>query len=204
MNDNEDYISIVLGETGVGKSTFINSITKSKNCKTSYDVTRCTNKYNVTRTIHNEKEYYFIDTPGFLEARGDEVYLNELKKAIIEYPKIRCLIILIHFEDRRINQILLENIKLLMEYFPTKKFFEHVIIVRTKAYDKYLKFSKEKMKNIFINSEVIKDLAKSKNLEIPKEFSEYYVNCEEDNYDEYVLAEFEKIFYRISKTPPID
>ena len=63
------------------------------------------------------------------------------------------------------------------------------------------------MKNIFINSEVIKDLAKSKNLEIPKEFREYYVYKYKDNdYDPFEEngTEFEKIFSRISMTPPID
>jgi putative ribosome biogenesis GTPase RsgA len=33
MKTNDDYICLVLGETGVGKSSFINAITNSNNCE---------------------------------------------------------------------------------------------------------------------------------------------------------------------------
>ena len=201
MMNYENYISIVLGESGVGKSSFINLITRSTNCKTSDRPEICTKKYNITRTIYNKSEYYFIDTPGFDDyGYGKAQFLNELKKSITEYPNIRCLIILKNFHDIRNSQNFLKFLKILMEYFPTKKFWEHVIIVRTHADKESYIFRKEKERtrlNINFIEDNIKDIinAQEKN-------EEYYVDCE-CNFEENE-EQLEKIFNRIRMTPPIN
>ena len=166
MMNNEDYISIVLGQPGVGKSSFINLITKSLNCKTSDRPELCTQKYNITRTIYNKSEYYFIDTPGISDIRYEKEYLKEIKKAITEYPKIRCLIILFNYQNKRITQSDTEFLKILMEYFPTEKFWDHVIIVRTHAFI----FEDEDEERDRLNFNSIKDI-----INAPKEIEEYYL-----------------------------
>ena len=47
-NEDNDYICIVLGETGVGKSSFINGITnKQEACKVSNSARACTTKFKI-------------------------------------------------------------------------------------------------------------------------------------------------------------
>ena len=218
MNNNEEgYISIVLGKAGVGKSCFINSITKSRNCKTSDGPEICTTKYNITKTTHNKSNYYFIDTPGFdyctlQHGNNSQIFLDEFKKVITEYPKIRCLIILFYFY---MNSHGLDNLKKIKESFPVKNFLEHVIVVRTKVDKHSPKFlwkkeSSRKQTKIIMNcvndgSNDLSDYLSNKNIEQLKDMEEYYVDCREDEYDNFENneVEFNKIFDRIKNTPPI-
>ena len=198
MND-ENYISIVLGETGVGKSSLINLITSSLNCKISDVPEMCTKYYNMIRTFHNGSEFYFIDTPGFNDYRsGKELYLNELRKAITKFPRIRCLIILYKFQEKRITQTFLEFLKILMECFPTKQFWFHVIIVRTFSYSRDLRKNKERNRLKFND---VKNI-----INAPEVIKEYYIDCdEEDNGNfEYNIKELEEIFNVIRMTRPIN
>ena len=49
-NEDNDYICIVLGETGVGKSSFINGITnKQEACKVSNSARACTTKFKIVK-----------------------------------------------------------------------------------------------------------------------------------------------------------
>ena len=45
-NDSSEYICIVVGQSGVGKSNFINSITCTDKCSTSSGLTSSTRMYN--------------------------------------------------------------------------------------------------------------------------------------------------------------
>ena len=217
MENDEEYISIVLGPIGVGKSSFINSITKSKDCKT-YDGPEIeTKKYNITRTVYNKSDYYFIDTPGFGEDFENEFFSKELKKAITEYPNIRCLIILIRFEQIRLPSYLINGIKKIKEFFPIKDFLEHVIVVRTYAHKESHRFLKNKVAcrestkclMNFIESGSNKDILdfiNNKKIENMKEIEEYYVDCYEDedvDIFEDNKEEFIKIFNKIKNTTPI-
>ena len=44
----KDRVVVLLGETGAGKSTFINSITNSNECKTSPNSKACTHQIQIT------------------------------------------------------------------------------------------------------------------------------------------------------------
>ena len=67
---NDDYICLVIGETGIGKSSFINTITKSNEInasnsyyKTQSNINACTKKFQISRTSYAHNTYSFIDTP---------------------------------------------------------------------------------------------------------------------------------------------
>ena len=201
MENDEEYISIVLGPIGVGKSSFINSITKSKNCKI-FDGKIRTKKYNITRTVYNKSDYYFIDTPGFGEDFENEFFSKELKKAITEYPNIRCLIILIRFEQIRFPSYLINGIKKIKEFFPIKDFLEHVIVVRTHAYKESHRFLKNKVACRESTKCLMNFIESGSN----KDIEEYYVDCYEDedvDIFEDNKEEFIKIFNKIKNTTPI-
>jgi putative ribosome biogenesis GTPase RsgA len=78
-----DYICLVLGETGEGKSSFINSKTKSseknKNqnyCKTSPDSKECTRKFKISKTYYENNCYAFIDTPGLVSEEMKKMWVK--------------------------------------------------------------------------------------------------------------------------------
>ena len=60
MNSKKN-IAIVLGETGVGKSSFINAITQKYTCKVSSEPKACTIDYDIINCSHKGKEFFFVD-----------------------------------------------------------------------------------------------------------------------------------------------
>lgn len=143
-NDYSEYICIVVGQSGVGKSSFINSITYSDKCSTSSGVTSCTRIYNCVSTIYGHFFYNFIDTPGFNDCQGDDECITSIKDALSCYDKLRCLLFVMRFQDIRLTKSNTEILKTLMKLFPSKNFFVHFIIIRTNADKKSRCFEKDK------------------------------------------------------------
>ena len=128
---NDDYICLVLGETGVRKSSFINTITKSneKNannnyCKTSPNTNACTKKFQISRTSYSHNTYSFIDTPGLNDFDGDEKNINAIKTGLSDYPKFRCILVLMKFQDKRLTASTINSLKIFMKMFSYKRFLE--------------------------------------------------------------------------------
>ena len=71
-HDNYNYMCVVLGDTGAGQSTFINSITNKRECKISKKGLACPKYFNLVKTKNSNLTYYFIDTPGWKCECGDE------------------------------------------------------------------------------------------------------------------------------------
>ena len=222
MNNKSDYICIVLGETGVGKSSFINGITNQNKCKTSNKGTACTKFFNLVSTQYEGSSYSFIDTPGLNDAKGDEKNINQIKTALSDYPKFRCILILLKFTDIRLTNSTAKNLQILMQCFPLKKFWEHVFIVRTHADTSNKKFErgKKKIKDSIVNSINGKDIQddeeknddksfeglinymKNNNIEFPQFLDEFYVDNDEEEVDNFGNNEIEfgKIFLKIKNT----
>jgi len=76
-NDSSEYICIVVGQSGVGKSNFVGGITCTDKCSTSSGVTSCTRMYNCVSTIYDNFLYNFIDTPGFNDCQGEMYNFNK-------------------------------------------------------------------------------------------------------------------------------
>ena len=213
-HDNYNYMCVVLGETGAGKSTFINSITNKRECKISNKVLACTKYFNLVKTKNSNLTYYFIDTPGWNCECGDENIIKQLKNYISYYGRLRCIIIVMKFHDIRLTNSTVKNLKLLIKYFPYKKFWEHVMIVRIYANNSYKKFQREKakIKGSFINAinNYGNDLKDFQNfmirnlIEFPRDIDEFYVDNDEEDPNNYYnnMNEFDKIFNKIKNTYP--
>ena len=208
MNANDDYICLVLGETGVGKSSFINGITNSNNCEVGDEGKACTVKFKISKANIGNSQYSFIDTPGLNDAKGDEKNINEIKNGLSEYPNFRCILVLLKFQDTRLNRTTLNNLQTFMKCFPTKKFWEHVFIVRTHAEKNSRSFNqtKKKLEGEIVNSinnyddfKDFKNFMIKKNIELPQKIDEYFVDNVKDEPDnfEYNEEEFNKIFEKI-------
>ena len=141
--DNKPYISIVLGESGVGKSSLINAITQKKECIVSDGFESCTKYIKNIEAKHNGQNYIFIDTPGFNDCNDDE-NKRILKSAFEKYKQeIKCILFLFNFNNR-INGRYVKNI---MDAFSISNFWKHVLIIYTHANkeNEYL-FEKEKQR----------------------------------------------------------
>ena len=97
INKIKDKIIIVLGLTGVGKSSFIYCITKNnKYCK-AIDINH-PRKVNLGKEGYN---FYFVDTPGLDGDYGEQnesifPQLNELRNLL---PQINAFILCLSFFD---------------------------------------------------------------------------------------------------------
>lgn len=214
MTNYDDYFCLVLGETGVGKSSFINGITNQKGaCKVSSKGRACTTKFKIVKTRHENSQYYFIDTPGLNDAKGDEKNINEIKTGLSDYPKFRCILLLLKFQDQRLKDTDIKSLKIFMKCFPSKKFWEHVFIVRTHADTSSKKFKREKKK---VEGKIVesineqdfidfKNFMTDRNIELPTYIDEFYVDNDDQDADNYSNneEEFDKIFQKIKKTPPM-
>ena len=116
--DGQLFTSIVLGETGVGKSAFINAINQKRELKISDGPYNCT-KYTQTVTRkYNGQSFLFIDTPGFSSPNEDEkeYAFLEIERSFHTYKDlIRCILILKNFNDRRIRRNEFEFIQRIMD-----------------------------------------------------------------------------------------
>lgn len=214
MTNCDDYFCLALGETGVGKSSFINGITNQKGaCKVSSKGKACTTKFKIVKTRHENSQYYFIDTPGLNDAKGDEKNINEIKTGLSDYPKLRCILLLLKFQDQRLKDTDIKNLKIFMQCFPSKKFWEHVFIVRTHADTSSKKFKREKKK---VEGKIVKSINEQdfidfknfmtdRNIDLPTYIDEFYVDNDDQDADNYSNneEEFDKIFQKIKKTPPM-
>lgn len=201
---------LVLGETGVGKSSFINAITKvakEKECKVGDDMNACTVDYDIQSTIYNNSTYIFIDTPGLNDAKGDKDNIKQIKRALVEHPEFSCILILMKLQDKRLPDSMVKTLQKYMDCFPLKDFWKHVIIVRTNSNLSNPKFEKEKKKikdSIVkcIQHEDFKDFRcfmNTKNITLPDYIREYYVDCDNDDEPEERFKSNEKEFNSIFK-----
>ena len=130
---NKHLICLALGKTCVGKSSFINEITGKQDCTVSSEGKACTTIYNIIETERIGQKLVFIDTPGLMDAKGDGNNIKTITDAIAVYPGFRCLLILMKFQDKRLDISIVKTLEKYMEIFPLQNFWDHVIIIRTHA-----------------------------------------------------------------------
>ncbi len=73
----KEKLILLLGETGNGKSTFVNQITGKNECEEGDDTESITTEPNAVALDYQGYNFYFIDTPGLNDKKGD---INNIKK----------------------------------------------------------------------------------------------------------------------------
>jgi hypothetical protein len=208
MDEIKDKVVILLGKTGDGKSSFINSITKKNECKVGCTTDACTHKLQQVDVANNGYNYYFVDTPGLDDGKGDQQNILQLENLKQKYPRINVFIICLKFNDIRLSLSLKNALIKFMEIFPTPSFWDHVLILRTHS-ERSKKFEKNKKK---IEGQLIEGICKDKDLiefmeknciNIPTGLKEFFVDCDSDGLDEETENEFQIIFDEIKKIYPI-
>ena len=103
---NEDYICLVLGETGVGKSQFCNCIrrdlTNSIN-KVSDIAENVTHNFNLNNFTRNQIKFEFIDIPGFEDSYSNKNYFKDLVNYLKSLGKLDYILLMFNYGNVRIS-----------------------------------------------------------------------------------------------------
>ena len=131
---NQKHTCLVLGKTGVGKSSLINGISEGtvqmEAKKSKSPVTLEMKEATFTK---DGETYNFIDTPGLDDPNYDEKNKSEIKKAASEYPDFKYILLLFNFQADRLDKSSIQMLEAYMKIFPVQYFWEHVLIVYTKT-----------------------------------------------------------------------
>ena len=133
---------ILIGKTGVGKTSLLNVICGEEKGKVGYSTkseTKTSNFYCMKEKIGSEYKYFcIVDTPGLYDTNGkceDKNQKQEIIKLISEEKiKVKGLLFLTNFQNERFDD---SEQNSLIEYnaiFPLKEFWKRIIIIFTHYY----------------------------------------------------------------------
>jgi GTP-binding protein EngB required for normal cell division len=123
---------IVLGETGVGKSSFCNKLCSTPKCKIGENLNSETDN---VKGFYGDNEYndiFIIDTPGLNDTNGKEKDIKNIelmKDYIKQNQRIKGIIIMLKFTDTRLTGSIKESLKVFYNLFPLNNFWDHVVFV---------------------------------------------------------------------------
>ena len=192
-----EKIILVMGETGVGKSSFINSFSGKNKCKVGEDVTACTQDPQIVGTFKDGYNIYLIDTPGLNDGKGD--FLNQKKiKELKNCPRINTILISLRFNDTKLTNSIIKSLIFFMELFPAKDFWDHVLIIRTWSFSK---INEGKLLKGICGDKLLSDFMKSRKIEQPKYLKEFFVDSYGNTNDKNKV--FKEILNEIKQMHPI-
>ena len=210
------HYCVVLGETGKGKSSFLNAALKihgvNQTLKADGHGEGCTKILNVCKpiSIDNDK-YFFIDTPGLNNEDLDKKTKEALRyQATNQNNRISAILICLHIDDKRFCTSVREMLKEFMNCFPLKDFWKHVLIIRTHVRNQILREPGN------LEESVIKklgDYMNQKNIDPPSDLKkrEFFFNSVIDaepgkpkyiNTGDNIKEEFKKVFDEIKQIDP--
>ena len=208
-----NYYSVCIGEVGAGKSSFINSVLKYGNQYSENNYCKAANLWEgVTKELDTKyiddknDKFYFIDTPGLNEANEDEnkkLLRTELSGNPKNMSRLRCILIIMKILDYRLTTGIQQIIIELMNCFPSPNFWDHVLVIRTFCYKpELINDIKGNFEETIKNDIKIKEIMKNKNIKLPKEFKEFYVNSIDKN-NNIIYDKIGDIINAIRKIPPL-
>jgi len=131
INESLEKVFVLLGETGVGKSSFINGITKTQDCDVGDDASSCTKNIMMINTIINGTNYYIIDTPGFQDSKIEEEKIIQILQDLRKYQRICAILICLRYNETKLSKPVKKTLMEIMNIFPSYDFWEHTLIIRT-------------------------------------------------------------------------
>ena len=172
-----EKIICLLGETGNGKSTFINQITRKNECKEGDSPEAVTTEPKMVSYDYEGYNFYFIDTPGLNDKNGDDVNLKQLKE-LRKCPRLNVFILLLKFNDLRITESIQRSLIEFMKIFPSQNFWDNIIIVRNWSFNDA---RKGKILEGIKNDKKLTDFMGNNNINLPSEIKEFYIDLKSED-----------------------
>lgn len=131
------YTVIGIGETGMGKSSFLNSYLQKNVFKASDNPDSCTKITSVESNIINNQTRKAIDTPGIKDTDNtDQENVRQLVQFLLNYRDgINVVALVLNGQNDRFNRDTEKFIKIAHQLFNHGDFFEHLCIIFTKWYN---------------------------------------------------------------------
>ena len=140
------FTVIGIGETGNGKSTFLNAYLQKDAFQGSDSPDSCTKMTSVESNIINNKILKAIDTPGIKDTDNtDQENVKQLVEFLIKYKDgINVVAIVLNGQIDRFTNDTKKFIKIAHQMFNHPDFWEHLCIIFTKWYSE---MTEEQKKN---------------------------------------------------------
>ena len=180
---------IILGETGTGKSTFINNLCQIPRCKVGIGLDSETEEVIGIKCEGEYEDIFMIDTPGLNDSNGEEMdkkNINLMNQFIKNNPRIKGIIILLKFTDNKLTGSIKKSLKIFYDMFPMNNFWSHVIIIFSYYFDRNVE-EKIKRKNILLQN-------------YEKEFKKIMLQSKSEHKD-FIIPENIKMFFCELKNP---
>ena len=152
----EENTYIILGITGVGKSTLIKVLSDDKSIQIGETYKSCTKECKSYNFDYNNIKYCFIDTPGFVDTEGDskdKINYEFIKQILTDKKyKIKGIIIIFNFQENKFLTYHEKSLKKIIDLVPLNNFWSYITIVFSHTYGNGFgnleEKKKEKLKNI--------------------------------------------------------
>ena len=181
---------ILLGKTGVGKTSLLNIIYDKAIGKVGHSLLseiKDSKYYSIKERRDNQNNYFcIIDTPGLYDTGGievDEIQKREIMKLISkEKIKVKGLLFLSNFQCERFDVSEQSTLIDYINLFPLQDFWKRIIFVFTHYYGDPDSYSKEEMKqnsNIYQSELLYNLMEKVKTVCTPIKFEDLnfkYIN----------------------------
>ena len=134
MNNNNSFL--LLGQTGVGKSTLIKILSGDESIKIGYGKQSETQEVQSYNCKFENFNYTLIDTPGYDDSNGNDPKNYAHIKQIIGSGtyKIKGIVLLLSFQEARFGESLRKGLNKIVNLFPLDNFWDYIIIVFTKTF----------------------------------------------------------------------
>ena len=136
--NNNSYI--ILGLTGVGKSSLCRVLSEDKTIKIGEqtNLNSCTVETSSYKCHFQDFNYTVIDTPGFLDTRGEEqdkINLLYLRDYLSNSAyNIKGIIIILNFLDNKFHKYHEKSLKRIIGLIPLPNFWDYVTIFFSHTY----------------------------------------------------------------------
>jgi GTPase Era involved in 16S rRNA processing len=223
---------LLFGETGDGKSSFINAFFGKKVAPVSKDAKKCTVYVTPYKDQRGNETYTLIDTPGLNDIeKEEENNKKQIMKTLEEEIKgnsekrIKCILIFRRYDESRLKGSHINALKFLMDLFPIHDFWKHVIIIRSfttyinqltnktneQTKERINKLFDEKKQSLLVGLKEEEDLLKKMgdlNINIPDKINMKFVDSYDElndkiNDNEYMQKTMNEILGIIKPLPPL-